>query len=526
MLKPLLADDTPTATAVADARFVLQDELLEEGRCGGGMGVIYRARDTRLQREVALKCLPAALSADPRAKSRFLLEARAAAALDHRNVCTIHEIGETADGQLFIAMPFYAGETVADRVARGRLPIVEAVGIARQIAQGLAHAHERGIIHRDVKPANVMVTSEGVVKILDFGIVKLRGKDLTRTGAVVGTLPYMSPERLRRDDVDARTDIWSLGVVFYEMLAARRPFDEPDDHALREAISFAEPAALQVIRPEVPDEVSRLVSDALAKHPDDRPASASAFAAALDALHDQLALVDERVAAQTGDRPARGDGDGYRAGDTAQVLPEGERRQTSIIVANLSGFAELIERCGPQEVDEVIRRLKRDAWAIAERHGGTVNEFSEERIVLLFGVPVSQEDHCARATRAALDLRAMVRRWRDARPAARHLALHTAIDSGESAVQRLDASPVRYRIAGRPVRRAAQLCAHVQTDEIMLSPEAEKAVSHQFVLTRSSPLSLADSAERMTPERGGSRRPAGSSRSDAGQPGSHRVHGP
>ena len=492
--KPLFANEAPTVTAVADAQFVLHYELLQRIP-GGGMGVIYRARDTRLQRPVALKCLPTALNADPRAKSRFLQEARAAAALDHKNVCTIHEIGETRDGQLFIAMPFYAGETVADRLVRGRLPLLEAISIARQIAQGLAHAHDRGIIHRDIKPANVMLTSEGGIKILDFGIAKLEGQGFTRTGGVVGTLPYMSPERLRRDEVDARTDIWSLGVLLYEMLAGRRPFDEPDDHAMREAIAFAQPVSLSVIRPEIPHTLSRLVTDALAKHPDDRPASAGVFAAALDGLHDQLAI--DHPVDQSDDRWQQGDVN-TRA-DTAQVLPEGERRQTTIVVANLSGYAELIERCAPQEVDEVIRRLKRDAWAIAERHGGTINEFSEERIVLLFGVPVSQEDHCARATRTALDLRAMVRQWRHARPAARHLALHTAIDSGESAVQRLDASLVRYRIAGRPVRRAAQLCAHAQTDEIILSPEAEKAISREFVLTRSAPLSLADDTEQMVP---------------------------
>jgi serine/threonine protein kinase/tetratricopeptide (TPR) repeat protein len=498
ILSPLFADATPTMTAVSEAQFVLHYQLLQRIP-GGGMGVIYRARDTRLQRPVALKCLPTALGADPRAKSRFLLEARAAAALDHKNVCTIHEIGETRDGQLFIAMPFYAGETLADRLVRGRLPLAEAVAIARQIAQGLAHAHERGIIHRDIKPANVMLTSEGVVKILDFGIAKLPGHGFTRTGAVVGTLPYMSPERLRRDDVDARSDIWSLGVVLYEMVAGRRPFDDPDDHATREAIAFAEPVSLNVIRPEIPEHVSRLVADALAKHPDDRPANAGAFATALDALHDQLVLGTEHPADPSAERTRMNDFTDHRTGDTAQVLPEGERRQTTIVVANLSGYAELIERCAPQDVDEVTRRLKRDAWAIAERHGGTINEFSEERIVLLFGVPVSQEDHCARATRAALDLRAMVRQWRDARPAARHLALHTAIDSGESAVQRLDGSLVRYRIAGRPVRRAAQLCAHAQTDEIMLSPEAEKAVTQQFVLTRSAPLALADGAEQIVP---------------------------
>ena len=159
---------------MTESRTISHYELLERIP-GGGMGVIYRARDAQLQRIVALKFLPSPLGADARAKSRFLLEARAAAALDHRNVCTIHEIGESEDGQLFIAMPFYSGETLADRIARGPLPIADAVSIAGQIARGLAHAHERGTIHRDIKPANVMITTDGVVKILDFGIVKQSG---------------------------------------------------------------------------------------------------------------------------------------------------------------------------------------------------------------------------------------------------------------------------------------------------------------------------------------------------------------
>ena len=185
LVSPFLrADEAPT-TAVTASKTISHYQLLERIP-GGGMGVIYRARDTQLQRIVALKFLPSAFLADARAKSRFLLEARAAAALDHRNVCTIHEIGESEDGQLFIAMPFYSGETLAARIARGPLPVATAVAIAGQIARGLAHAHERGSIHRDVKPANVMITPDDVVKILDFGIVKQGGVGFTRTGQPSG----------------------------------------------------------------------------------------------------------------------------------------------------------------------------------------------------------------------------------------------------------------------------------------------------------------------------------------------------
>ncbi|HVT16624.1 MAG TPA: serine/threonine-protein kinase, partial [Thermoanaerobaculia bacterium] len=175
---------------------------------GGGMGVVYKAEDTRLGRPVALKFLPPELTRDPRAKARFLQEARAASALDHPNICTIHEVGETADGQLFLAMACYEGETLKRRLERGALPLAEVIDFALQAARGLAKAHGRGIVHRDVKPANLMLTGDGIVKILDFGIAKLAGATtLTRAGSLLGTPAYMSPEQAFDDEVDARTDL-------------------------------------------------------------------------------------------------------------------------------------------------------------------------------------------------------------------------------------------------------------------------------------------------------------------------------
>ncbi len=244
----------------------------------GGMGVVYKAEDTRLSRVVALKFLPPELTRDPDAKARFMQEARAASSLDHPNLCTILELGETPDGRLYLAMPCYDGETLRRKLERGPLPVAEAADLAEQVARGLAKAHRNGIVHRDVKPANLIVTGDGgdgVVKILDFGLAKLAGSAaLSRAGSSMGTPAYMSPEQARGDEVDPRTDLWSLGVVLYEMLAGRRPFQGGSEPATIHAILHERPRPLREARPETPPELARIVDRLLARDPADRYATA------------------------------------------------------------------------------------------------------------------------------------------------------------------------------------------------------------------------------------------------------------
>jgi len=209
----------PAALAGASVTHYDVGELV--GR--GGMGDVYRARDTRLNSDVALKFLPTGLSRDPSARDRFLVEARVVSSIDHPNVCTLLDIDETEGGRMFLVMPYYEGETLKTRLAQGPLAPENAVEIALQTARGLAAAHERGVIHRDIKPANLLLTDNGSVKILDFGVAKLADVSLTRSGMVPGTVGYMSPEQIAGDPVDARADLWALGAVLYEMLTGRRP---------------------------------------------------------------------------------------------------------------------------------------------------------------------------------------------------------------------------------------------------------------------------------------------------------------
>jgi serine/threonine protein kinase/Tol biopolymer transport system component len=264
---------------------------------GGSMGTVFRAEDTRLRRTVALKFLSPQIGGDPMAKARFFQEAQAASALDHPNICTIHEVGETADGHLYLAMASYDGETVRARIARGPLPVAEALDIARQTALGLAKAHRNHIVHRDIKPANLVVTTDGVVKILDFGVAKLRGAGAVNVaGSFLGTPAYMSPEQARGEEVDSRADVWSLGVVLYEMLTGVRPFRGGDDlTAVLRALLEDRPEPLARLRPEVTPAVERVVSRMLARSPEERYPSAAEALADLNALLEAPASRRRRV---------------------------------------------------------------------------------------------------------------------------------------------------------------------------------------------------------------------------------------
>ena len=254
----------------------------------GGMGVVYKAQDLKLDRIVALKFLPKHLLCDEEAKSRFVHEAKAASALDHPNIATVYEIDEV-QGECFISMAHVEGESIKELITEKKRSLDEILEIAIQIAEGLNTAHKKDIVHRDVKPDNIMLTPDGLIKIMDFGLAKLKGvSKVTRAGTTLGTISYMSPEQARGEEVDHRTDIWSSGVVLYEMISGELPFKGEYEQAVIYSILNDEPQPLKSLSSQVPVELEQIVKKALAKTPDLRYQKAEEMAVDLRSLREKL----------------------------------------------------------------------------------------------------------------------------------------------------------------------------------------------------------------------------------------------
>jgi eukaryotic-like serine/threonine-protein kinase len=380
--------------AIAEGRvlhFVVEEEI-----GNGATGVVYRARDEVLGRRVALKFLRPELARNRSLAERLLREARIASALDHPNLCTVHSIERTPDGRPFLVLAHYTGSTVAELLAGGPLLTTEALDIARQVASGLGAAHRHGIVHRDVKPSNLLRTDDGTVKILDFGLAQ-SWRSVTRSGKIAGTVEYMSPEQARGEPVDGRSDLFSLGVVLHHMLAGRTPFRRDSVEKILHAIRTASPEPLRALRRDIPVEVERTLARALEKAPSHRYQSAEDFVAALDhaarssgwAAYDEpasgawqasLAVLPFRDATEQGDHGPFCDGmteqliarltciPGLKVISRASVAAARRREATPAELGSALGVRHLLDGCIERSAD----RLRLTAHLLEASSGAQV----------------------------------------------------------------------------------------------------------------------------------------------------------
>jgi serine/threonine protein kinase len=332
----------------------------------GGMGVIYKAYDSRLDRHVALKFMPGYLNSDAEARERFMTEARAASRLDHPHICVIHDVGETADGQLYITMPFYDGETLDKRIARGALPFTDAVEICIQVSDGLAEAHRQHIVHRDIKPPNIMLTEHGA-KILDFGIAKLDNIKLTSTGSSIGTMAYMSPEQLRGDAVDGRADIWAVGVTLYEMITGKRAFPGDNLPQIVNAVLYTNDDPLRTVTEALPAPLTNLLQHSVVRELDQRYPDMQAMLA--DLIHIRSILTGTRHAATAIKPIARKKFEWEEGllqevtdillpfvGPLAATLVKNTAKQAADVTTLAQGLAEKIPT--PHEREQFLQKIK------------------------------------------------------------------------------------------------------------------------------------------------------------------------
>jgi class 3 adenylate cyclase/tetratricopeptide (TPR) repeat protein len=430
----------------------------------GGMGVVYKAQDDKLKRFVALKFLPTSLSTHKDAKLHFMQEAQTASILDHQNICTIHEIDETDDGQMYIAMAYYEGETLKKKIEKGAVPLAEAVEIVLQIARGLSKAHGQGIIHRDIKPANIIETGDRVIKILDFGLAKLASEARPAlSSSLIGTPAYMSPEQAERESLDHGTDLWSLGVVFYELLTGHLPFQGETQQSMLEAIVHDTPKPPMDLKRNIPEEAERIVLKCLRKQPEKRYPSADRLISDLTKLKRSLQKKNEAVTEKKGLEAGR----------------ETERRQATVLSGELLGYSEILEGLDTEEAALVINSCFAMLDSVVHKYESRIDEITGGSFMAVFGIPHAIEDAPKKAINAAIELRNSLEAFNREEKLRIPLDIKIGVNSG-TVVAGFGSADKLYSVIGEVVDLASQLKDISSRNSITIGPSTHRYTKNDF----------------------------------------------
>ncbi|MFO7933659.1 MAG: protein kinase [Bacteroidales bacterium] len=445
----------------------------------GGMGVVYKAEDERLDRVVALKVLAPHYAEDPAARKRFIREARVASSLQHQHICTIHEIDETAEGQLFISMDYYEGETLLQKILQG-LPTLEIIlDYAIQITEGLAAAHSRGIIHRDIKPGNIMITREGVVKILDFGLAKLTGKyDSTHTGKALGSVSYISPEQAQGTRVDHLTDIWSFGVVLYEMSTGVLPFAHEYDAAVIYSILDKSPVPPTEINEDLPEALETLIYRCLRKNKEERIQSA-------EEIRKELVQILESP--------------GNKVSEKKQIRKkQAERRMVTILIAEVSNYQELVSRMDEEEADGIIQHCSEIIDSVAGKFGGILTNSMDQTSTILFGMAGQGENAPVQAVNTAIEISERIQHLNNTDQPDPPVTLRLGINTGPAIVKVSSVHGTEeYSVTGETLVQTHEIKALSSGGKILVGPLTYRFTSRLFDFIPVKGLSRAGSTEQV-----------------------------
>ncbi len=432
---------------------------------GGGMGVVYKVKDIKLKRIIALKFLPPELTHDPEYKLRFTQEAHAASILNHHNICTIHEIDITEDGYLYIAMAYYDGETLKEKIKREPLSLEEAFKITIQVVEGLSVAHKNNIVHRDIKSANVMITKDGIIKILDFGLAKLSGQTrITRTSILLGTVAYMSPEQAQGEVVDFQSDVWSTGVLLYEMLSGQLPFPGEKESAVIYSIVNRSPSPLRELRDDIPWELEKIVLKCLKKD------KAKRYKRIEQLLRDLKAYENKLGGKSTVD-----------LGKVTEIRRETERRHVTVMFVKLSGYIEMLQTMSEEEVASIMLRFNKIFGTIEKTYDVRIEKITERSFKVFFGLPVVIEKAPYKALNSAFALRNQLYELNKQENLQVPLDIHIGINTGTVIFgEKEEKTAGDYEITGGTLDLASKLMEISPKGKIYVGPTTYRYTKQSY----------------------------------------------